>query len=359
MLTGELPGQPIEPPSRKIQIDVRLDQIVLRALERQPELRYQQASQVKTDVEMISGSVAPCSKPNPPERTTGPARAALGLPTIVFALGYVCFVGYLLYSAQWLPARMASHFGSNPEADGWMPRREFLLIIGVVPLIFPLAFLGLSAVLGRVRASAPIATHVLRQGLWFACLFTVFVAGIQYLNLQANAMNPPRLPTGPYLFLIIGFLAASVTFAIHAIYRSAMPGSPTHSTQTIPSNRQDRGERANATNILYRDRLIEITDQEVVFRRYYLPLGGDRHVPLSQIESVQIKPPSLWLGSWRIWGGGPRTWFPLDWARPSRDAIFVAFLRGSVARVGFTVERCKEVAEVLRQRGLLQASSSA
>ena len=53
MLTGELPGKKIEPPSKKVQIDVRLDEIVLRALEKNPELRYQQVSEVKTMVETI------------------------------------------------------------------------------------------------------------------------------------------------------------------------------------------------------------------------------------------------------------------------------------------------------------------
>jgi len=53
LLTGELPGKCIEPPSRKVQIDVRLDEIVLRALEKKPELRYQQVSEVKTMVEAI------------------------------------------------------------------------------------------------------------------------------------------------------------------------------------------------------------------------------------------------------------------------------------------------------------------
>ena len=53
MLTGELPGKPLEPPSRKVHMDVRLDEIVLRALEKKPELRYQQASEVKTCVETI------------------------------------------------------------------------------------------------------------------------------------------------------------------------------------------------------------------------------------------------------------------------------------------------------------------
>ncbi len=55
MLTGELPGRTIEPPSRKVHIDVRLDEVVLRAMEKQPELRYQQASLLKTQVETIAG----------------------------------------------------------------------------------------------------------------------------------------------------------------------------------------------------------------------------------------------------------------------------------------------------------------
>ena len=53
MLTGELPGKRLEPPSKKVQIDVRLDEVVLRALEKKPELRYQQVSEVKTMVETI------------------------------------------------------------------------------------------------------------------------------------------------------------------------------------------------------------------------------------------------------------------------------------------------------------------
>src|ERR1035437_6336988 len=54
MLTGELPGKPLVPPSNKVQIDVRLDEVVLRALEKKPELRYQQASVLKTAVETIA-----------------------------------------------------------------------------------------------------------------------------------------------------------------------------------------------------------------------------------------------------------------------------------------------------------------
>ncbi len=53
LLTGELPGKRIEAPSHKVQIDVRLDAVVLRALEQKPELRYRQVSEVKKMVETI------------------------------------------------------------------------------------------------------------------------------------------------------------------------------------------------------------------------------------------------------------------------------------------------------------------
>ncbi len=54
MLTGELPGRRIEPPSKKVHIDVRLDEVVLRALEKNPDRRYAQASILKTRVETIA-----------------------------------------------------------------------------------------------------------------------------------------------------------------------------------------------------------------------------------------------------------------------------------------------------------------
>ncbi len=54
MLTGELPAGKFQPPSQRVQIDVRLDEVVLRTLEKEPERRYQQASQVKTAVETIA-----------------------------------------------------------------------------------------------------------------------------------------------------------------------------------------------------------------------------------------------------------------------------------------------------------------
>jgi len=54
MLTGEAPTGRFDPPSKKVEIDVRLDQVVLRSLEREPERRYQHASDLKTDLQSLA-----------------------------------------------------------------------------------------------------------------------------------------------------------------------------------------------------------------------------------------------------------------------------------------------------------------
>ena len=58
MPTGERPAKEAIAPSKKVEVDVRLDQVVLRTLENKPELRFQQVSEVKTLVETIAGTKA-------------------------------------------------------------------------------------------------------------------------------------------------------------------------------------------------------------------------------------------------------------------------------------------------------------
>jgi predicted Ser/Thr protein kinase len=91
MLTGELPLGKFAPPSsraRGVTVDVRLDEVVLRALEKEPERRYQQASQVRTAVQTIAGAPSP---PQPAFAQPGfeyRSRATLfGLPLLHVATG--------------------------------------------------------------------------------------------------------------------------------------------------------------------------------------------------------------------------------------------------------------------------------
>lgn len=73
MLTGELPLGKFQSPSKKVQVDVRLDEVVLHALEKEPERRYQHASEVKTDVETIASS--PALRPLPESHRSRPEEA--------------------------------------------------------------------------------------------------------------------------------------------------------------------------------------------------------------------------------------------------------------------------------------------
>ena len=63
-LTGTPPRGAWTPPSEKVEIDVRLDEIVLRALSEKPAARYQAASEFKLDVDWVK--VTSGGEPLPP-----------------------------------------------------------------------------------------------------------------------------------------------------------------------------------------------------------------------------------------------------------------------------------------------------
>ncbi|MBW3600485.1 MAG: serine/threonine protein kinase [Planctomycetes bacterium] len=68
MLTGLLPVGRFDLPSQRCAVDARLDEVVLKALEREPDRRYQHASDVKTDVESLESvpQKAPRTSPASP-----------------------------------------------------------------------------------------------------------------------------------------------------------------------------------------------------------------------------------------------------------------------------------------------------
>ena len=53
MLTGEVPHGVFDPPSKKASVDARLDPLVLRAMQEAPERRYQQAGELRDDVDRV------------------------------------------------------------------------------------------------------------------------------------------------------------------------------------------------------------------------------------------------------------------------------------------------------------------
>ncbi|MFO1076968.1 MAG: serine/threonine-protein kinase [Planctomycetota bacterium] len=75
MLTGELPVGRFEAPSKRAPVDMRLDEVVLHALERERDRRFQNAADVKTAVDAATG-MAPTTPPPPPMTTSTPPIAA-------------------------------------------------------------------------------------------------------------------------------------------------------------------------------------------------------------------------------------------------------------------------------------------
>lgn len=96
MLTSELPLGKFALPSKKVQVDVRLDEVVLRALEKEPGRRYQQAGDVKTDLETIAtGKGSPTPAP-----ATAPVRATsdkIILPAFLLAFFFGVFGAHRFY----------------------------------------------------------------------------------------------------------------------------------------------------------------------------------------------------------------------------------------------------------------------
>ncbi len=58
MLTGELPMGRFAPPSQKVELDIRIDEIVLRTLEKEPSRRFQRVSEVRTELDSVHATPA-------------------------------------------------------------------------------------------------------------------------------------------------------------------------------------------------------------------------------------------------------------------------------------------------------------
>ncbi len=128
MLTGELPLGKFAPPSRKVQVDVRLDEVVLHALEKEPDRRYQYAREVKTDVETIAGTATAPRPPAPvssatPARQPEPWRASRTLK-LALGLGVIGALALVAILTVWLVGSRLSRSGAvapPPGLVGWWP----------------------------------------------------------------------------------------------------------------------------------------------------------------------------------------------------------------------------------------------
>jgi serine/threonine protein kinase len=189
MLTGELPMGRFALPSQKVQLDVRLDEVVLHTLEKEPALRYQRVTELKTDVQSISSGYR-ASEFVP----LGPARwePATEKPTTAFfrpATGVV-------------PTKPAPPRGpaSPPRMPGFWASLSYLLLSFVLGIFyFVVIITGMStgigtAILWGLGLFLVFGTLILARA--FAQWETSMATGLSGAGIS---FRPPQ-PSGPGLW---------------------------------------------------------------------------------------------------------------------------------------------------------------
>ncbi len=133
LLTGQLPIGRFSPPSQSSLADPRLDHVVMRTLENQPERRYQAASEISSDIQNLDlnrtqhhhtptpTSQPPISKPAAPikkfrEEALQKVKVPAMLLQITGAIGLIFSAGLLLQFLLLVP---------KPYSSQQMPRTIF------------------------------------------------------------------------------------------------------------------------------------------------------------------------------------------------------------------------------------------
>lgn len=107
MLTGELPAHDLQAPStrlRGVKIDVRIDEIVLRALENEPSRRYQTAAELGAEVQTVTAGSNAQMPMLPPQRPFSTMRALVAaglLLPLCAALALFVFPKAVRHRAAW------------------------------------------------------------------------------------------------------------------------------------------------------------------------------------------------------------------------------------------------------------------
>jgi predicted Ser/Thr protein kinase len=198
MLTGELPIGRFSAPSQRVQMDVRLDEVVLKALEKEPDRRYQQASAFKTNVETVAGCATPLS-------AAAPAISPVAVPpaTPLAEAGDAADDP----RAGWLRRHFRRHERRSPGAFLWRVSLEGILVCLAVALVA--ALLGVK---GRNETS----------GLAAFIVSSVFIAPwLETLLFQMLPVGVARLCGGERRGQMI---ASIVLFALPHFFIAAATG---------------------------------------------------------------------------------------------------------------------------------------
>jgi serine/threonine protein kinase len=245
MLTGQLPLGRFAPPSRKVQIDARLDEVVLRALEREPELRYQHAAEVKTEIDTIT-STPPgsnssgehtrprVSQPAPPpadslHKSLSVARVLSVLISFVCA-GFLIAAVNLAFSPKICVARARiiveqSNHGSGP----YFPQSQAALVTSF-PVLHRVAA-GLPAYIKKQLSEAAGVSQLTDEGIagrLRSALSVRVLPNSDILEIRASAKSYDEA----------GLIAAQVAYAFRGlddgVQRTLLDEEPTYDPAPSP-----------------------------------------------------------------------------------------------------------------------------
>lgn len=212
MLTGELPGKEVEWPLRNVHIDVRLNEIVLRALEKEPERRYQQASEVKTAVESLHTPPAP-EVPVPAAGSAQAVRAPRALVGVGNALMMVGALGLIASRLVQMRGFSSDSLHVSLAAYGYwnIPMPALASALATTWMHWSQVF-SLAVLLGgwKIRRLDPYPFGILGA----------------ILALVALPLQPISLIVGIWALVVLGRRASCEAFAAAAAARATAPPGP-------------------------------------------------------------------------------------------------------------------------------------
>ena len=306
MLTGELPGKTIAPPSTKVSIDVRLDEVVLRALEKKPELRYQQVSEVKTMVETIVAT-PDASRRRGNESKTEKAESGKQSAEIVPRLSRTAFAGacnaFLFLFLSWpLWYSVVLSLGkSSGNAPIGARQIIFFLLMGFGGLwgAGGTTLLGWVAVAQIRRSGGKLYGMWLAvfDGLFFpllvldgamACFWLVLAKlfARQVLSLQDSLfLNPWDLTI--WVFLALASIALMDIFIIRRVWRAVNKDSTAVRPSDASRSRSEEAQSEKKTSLGWKLTAIFSIAFLVL---YAVLMGVNVHHQFSTIDQIVANP---------------------------------------------------------------------
>ena len=187
LLTGEAPNKEFKSPSQKVQIDVRIDEIVLKALAKKPEARFATATDFRTQIETVAKSPTAKSDGLPEKAESRPSRKAIvGVCWMPFF--FLCF--FLMFPQ----VQVEVSDGSLPTTAWWQWCLRFTILPLGLTAPFGTTILGWLAIPQIRRSEGKLYGMGLAvfDGLFFPLLvldILLGIAGWQLIQLLNNRLE--------------------------------------------------------------------------------------------------------------------------------------------------------------------------